>query len=76
MVIFVKILTFSKIMVKIGGSVEAEISARWQNFFKKNNLQIHICMPPKYRFHIAISLEAMLPQLSLSQMSPPYFFFS
>ena len=37
MVIFVKILIFSKMMVKIGGSVEAEISARWA---KKNGFLI------------------------------------
>ena len=35
MLFFVKILIFSKIMVKNGGPVGTEISARWQKFQKK-----------------------------------------
>ena len=63
MVIFVKILGFSKIVKNGGGSVGAEISARWQKFTKKNFLWTHTFMYPKLRFDVTFTFGAMFCQL-------------
>ena len=47
MIIFVKILIFSKFMVKIGGSVEAGIGLKKPNFFYFLKLQACVLYPPQ-----------------------------
>ena len=55
MIIFVKILIFSKFMVKIGGSVEAGIGLKKTKFFNFLKLQACVLYPTKYRWHTIIT---------------------
>ena len=75
MAIFVKILIFSKIMVKIGGSVETEISARWAKKIFFFNLQIYILSPPKYCAYAINAQGDMKARRIWSFMVTTFFFF-